>query len=59
MAHHIHDDYGEDGDELTEDGNDGDGDGDDEKLTEVIVCMAHHIDSGMEVYNSLESFSTK
>ena len=47
VAHHIHDDYGEDGDD------------DDEKLTEVMVCMAHHIDSGMEVYNSLESFSTK
>ena len=31
----------------------------DEELTEVIVWIAHHIDSGMEVYSSLESFSTK
>ena len=29
------------------------------ELTEVIVWMAHHMDSGMEVYDSFESFSTK
>ena len=48
MMRNCYDDYGEEAQ-----------DGDDEKLTEVMVCMAHHIDSGMEVYNSLESFSTK
>ena len=36
VAHHIAND---DGEEV----------GDDDDLTEVIVCMAHHIDSGMEV----------
>ena len=48
MAHHIDDD--DDGEEAEDDVD---------ELTEVIVCMAHHIDSGMEVYNSFESFSTK
>ena len=44
MADHLSDDKEED---------------EDVELTEVIVWIAHHIDSGMEVYNSLESFSTK
>ena len=50
MAHHVVDDDSEDHK---------DDEDDDEELTEVIVWMAHHIDSGMEVYSSLESFSTK